>query len=49
MRIIECTPSQLARYQGLRRPMCNGGKGCPLCWAKYEAHTEQLMREAKAA
>jgi hypothetical protein len=49
MKIKNCTTSQLARYTGQRRPQCNGGKGCPLCWEKYNARTDALMREAKAA
>jgi hypothetical protein len=31
----ECVASQVDRYKGLRRPKCNKGTGCTLCWAKY--------------
>jgi len=33
---VNCSPSAVALYQGLREPRCNGGKGCAACWAKWE-------------
>lgn len=40
-----CTTSQVDRYMGLREPTCQGGDGCPRCWAKY--HAEQRRRQEK--
>lgn len=43
----ECVPSKVANYQGLRKPACNGGRGCNRCWAKYES-TEAKERRRDA-
>lgn len=33
----ECALSRVAKYRGLRKPHCNGGRGCNRCWDKYNA------------
>lgn len=33
----ECAPSRVSAYRGLRKPRCNGGRGCNRCWDKYHA------------
>jgi len=35
-----------SRYKGLRKPRCNGGSGCKLCWAKYD-FVQHLNRVSK--
>lgn len=32
-------------YKGKRPPRCNGGKGCPKCWAIFHRARERRQRE----
>lgn len=41
----DCSPTKVAKYKGIRKPTCNGGKGCDACWHKYYVRMHQKDAE----